>query len=66
MVPLNFRLAVPELLYIIGDCAPKVLVYSSDFAEKVAGITEKAAVRPQVFRIGGEVPVVLMTVDIRE
>jgi fatty-acyl-CoA synthase len=54
MVPLNFRLAVPELLYIIGDCAPKVLVYSSDFAEKVAGITEKAAVRPQVFRIGGE------------
>jgi fatty-acyl-CoA synthase len=53
MVPLNFRLAVPELLYIIGDCAPKVLVYSPDFAEKIAGVTEKADARPQVFRIGG-------------
>jgi fatty-acyl-CoA synthase len=35
MAPLNFRLAVPELLYILKDCAPRVLVYSSEFAAKV-------------------------------
>ncbi len=32
MAPLNFRLAVPELAYILRDCAPRVLVYSADFA----------------------------------
>ena len=35
MVPVNFRLAVPELAYILRDCAPRVLVYSADFAAKV-------------------------------
>ncbi|MHB9097837.1 MAG: class I adenylate-forming enzyme family protein [Syntrophales bacterium] len=32
MAPLNFRLAVPELTYILRDCSPRVLVYSADFA----------------------------------
>ena len=35
MVPLNFRLAVPELLYILRDSAPEILIYSSEFAAKV-------------------------------
>ncbi|MCG3771030.1 MAG: Long-chain-fatty-acid--CoA ligase FadD13 [Nitrosomonadaceae bacterium] len=35
MAPLNFRLAVPELLYILKDCAPRVLVYSAEFSAKV-------------------------------
>lgn len=39
MVPLNGRLAVPELVYILSDCTPMVLVYSSDYAEKVEPIT---------------------------
>lgn len=38
MVPLNFRLAVPELLYIIRDSAPEILLYSSEFAAKVGEI----------------------------
>jgi fatty-acyl-CoA synthase len=54
MVPVNFRLAVPELGYILADCAPKVLVYSSDFAEKVAGLKHKGAVIPHTFRLGGD------------
>ena len=38
MVPLNFRLAAPELIYILKDCAPHALIYSSDFADKVKTI----------------------------
>ncbi len=38
MVPLNFRLAPPELIYIIGNSSPKVLVYSPDFADKVKAV----------------------------
>lgn len=36
--PLNWRLAVPELAYIINDCAPRVLIYEPEFAEKVNGL----------------------------
>lgn len=36
MVPLNFRLAVPELAYILDDCGARVLIYSSDFAFQAA------------------------------
>lgn len=35
ILPLNFRLVVPELEYIINDCSPSVLIYSSDFVTKV-------------------------------
>jgi len=38
ILPLNFRLVVPELEYIINDCTPGVLIYSSDFVEKVEEI----------------------------
>jgi fatty-acyl-CoA synthase len=38
MVPLNFRLAAPELVYIINDSEPAVLIYSSEFAGKVREI----------------------------
>jgi fatty-acyl-CoA synthase len=53
MAPLNFRLAVPELLYILKDCAPRVLVYSADFAAK-AGELKAALPGPMRFlRHGG-------------
>jgi fatty-acyl-CoA synthase len=32
---LNWRLAVPELEFIINDCAPRVLIYESIFADAV-------------------------------
>jgi len=38
MVPMNFRLAPPELIYILQDSTPKALIYSSDFAQKVENI----------------------------
>ncbi len=53
MVPLNFRLAAPELEYILGDCQPKLLFYSPEFLlmvdllrEKVSGIQEFISERP--------------------
>jgi fatty-acyl-CoA synthase len=35
LVPLNWRLATPELQFIINDCRPGVLMYEDDFAESV-------------------------------
>ncbi len=32
-VPLNWRLAIPELEFIVGDCAPKAIFFDDDFAE---------------------------------
>jgi fatty-acyl-CoA synthase len=39
---LNWRLAVPELEFILNDCTPRVLVYEPAFAEAVD------ALRPQI------------------
>lgn len=36
---LNWRLAVPELAYIAGDCTPRVLLYESEFAGEVAALS---------------------------
>lgn len=33
LVPLNWRLATPELAFIIGDATPLVLIYEEQFAE---------------------------------
>ena len=33
LVPLNWRLAVPELEFIVDDCRPRVLVFEEAFAE---------------------------------
>jgi fatty-acyl-CoA synthase len=35
-VPLNWRLANPELLAILADCTPAVLIYDPEFAEQLA------------------------------
>ncbi|NPV59583.1 MAG: o-succinylbenzoate--CoA ligase [Actinobacteria bacterium] len=41
MVPLNFRLAVPELEYILNDSSPLGLIYSPEFAEAAEGLRGK-------------------------
>jgi fatty-acyl-CoA synthase len=51
MVPLNFRLAVPELLYILRDSAPEILIYSSEFAAKVDDI-KAAGIAIQCYCLG--------------
>ncbi len=38
---LNWRLAPPELEYIINDCAPRVLIYEPDCAEAVDELRSK-------------------------
>lgn len=47
MVPMNFRLTPPELIYILQDSAPRALIYSSDFAPKAEVIK---AVCPAITR----------------
>ncbi len=39
---LNWRLAVPELAYIINDCTPRVLIYEGEFETAVSTL------RPQI------------------
>jgi len=36
LVPLNWRLAVPELQFIVDDSEPKVLIYEDQFADAAA------------------------------
>ena len=36
LVPLNWRLAVPELQVLLDDCTPKALIYTADFSETSA------------------------------
>lgn len=42
MAPLNFRLAVDELQYLLDDTEPGVLIYESVFEEKVAALESAA------------------------
>ncbi|RJG40857.1 long-chain-fatty-acid--CoA ligase [Mesorhizobium sp. DCY119] len=37
----NWRLAIPEMVYIINDGAPKVLVFEADYAETVAAMKDQ-------------------------
>lgn len=43
-VPLNWRLTVPELEYIMGDCGPKVLIYDRLFAEQALELQRRCGV----------------------
>jgi fatty-acyl-CoA synthase len=42
-VPLNWRLAVPELTYIAGDCGASVLVHGPAMAEAAEAVRDDAA-----------------------
>lgn len=52
MVPLNTRLTVPELQFIVGDASPKVMIHDSDLAEtaltvaKLCGVSSALLVGP--------------------
>jgi fatty-acyl-CoA synthase len=43
LVPLNFRLAAPELEFAINDSDPKVLIFGDSFKETVRGLVKKIA-----------------------
>jgi fatty-acyl-CoA synthase len=38
LVPLNWRLAVPELSFIVADCTPHVLIHGAQFTEAAAAL----------------------------
>ncbi len=38
LVPLNWRLAAPELEFIVNDCTPQVLIYERNYREVVVGL----------------------------
>ncbi len=54
MVPLNFRLAVPELVYIIKDSGPCLLIYCDEFDAKIAEIKGAGVSVKKYLRHGGE------------
>src|SRR5277367_3999520 len=39
MLPLNWRLTVPELEYILGDSTPKLLVHDKSFAQQAKALS---------------------------
>ncbi|MDN5710570.1 MAG: acyl--CoA ligase [Planococcus sp. (in: firmicutes)] len=58
MVPINVKLQVEELQYIIGHSKPKLLIVEAEYAEKVKEATQNSGLRdaeqPELFIIGGE------------
>lgn len=42
--PLNWRLAVPELIYIVNDCTPRLALVGPEFAEMAEHIRSQVAV----------------------
>jgi fatty-acyl-CoA synthase len=44
MLPLNWRLAEPELLYILNDADAKALIYDSEFEERIPSLSEKSGI----------------------
>lgn len=57
MVPINVKLQVEELQYIIGHSKPTLLITEAEYAEKVSEAVEQnefqQSDRPQQFAIGG-------------
>jgi acyl-CoA synthetase (AMP-forming)/AMP-acid ligase II len=51
----NWRLAIPEMAYIINDGAPKVLVFEQSYAEIVAALRPQLAIVDHFICIGGRV-----------
>ena len=43
-VLLNWRLTVPELEFIVGDCTPSVLIYSPEFADTAQELASRCGV----------------------
>lgn len=52
-VPLNWRLALPELEFIIGDCGPDVLVHDEEFAEVAESVAASCSIDHRINWDGG-------------
>jgi fatty-acyl-CoA synthase len=47
-VPLNWRLAAPELRAILADCAPSMLIYDQEFAARAEALAESCNIRKMI------------------
>ena len=47
-VPLNWRLAVPELEFIVGDCTPDVIIHDAGFAEAAGVLAETCEIAHRI------------------
>lgn len=45
MLPLNWRLADPELLFILNDSSAKGIVYDAEFADRIGALVEQSAAK---------------------
>ncbi|MFQ5409555.1 MAG: long-chain fatty acid--CoA ligase [Anaerolineales bacterium] len=54
-VPINWRLAPPEIAFIANDAGIRVLAYGPEFAEAVAGVRGDLSAKAYV-TVGGEAP----------
>jgi fatty-acyl-CoA synthase len=66
LAPLNWRLAAPELVYIVNDCRPRVLICGPEFTDLLAEMLPEidvahyvglAGARLQTFGVSGEAEV---------
>jgi acyl-CoA synthetase (AMP-forming)/AMP-acid ligase II len=56
MVPINWRLAGPEIVYILNDCRAKVLFVGPEFAGLVASIAADLTDKPLIVAVEGGGP----------
>jgi fatty-acyl-CoA synthase len=47
-VPLNWRLTVPELSFIVGDCTPKVIVHDGELEATAAAVASSTGVPTRI------------------
>ncbi|HVU09920.1 MAG TPA: long-chain fatty acid--CoA ligase [Phototrophicaceae bacterium] len=55
MLPLNWRLAEPELLFILNDAEAKGIVYDAEFSERIAPLVAQSSAK-QLLRIDADFP----------
>ncbi len=54
IVPINLKLALPEMSYIIKDAAPRALIYSAEFADKAEGLKAAPSAVEHYLQHGGD------------
>jgi len=47
-VPLNWRLTIPELEYIVGDAGPEVMIHDDPFADNATKLAEICSIRHRI------------------
>ena len=54
VVPINLKLALPEMGYIIKDAAPRALIYSAEFVDKAEGLKAASTAVEHYLKHGGD------------